>query len=111
MTLRTVIYMGTVVLIIGMVCCNLWAQNTQPADAEFYHIHIDKIIQNCECKIALRDAESEAIQRAAALALLKSTFLKSYKDQLIEEMQSDNIGFKAHQVEYYLNRRFFDIVD
>jgi hypothetical protein len=75
-----------------------------------YSAAIDKIISHCKNKTDLRHSRSEHLRRTAALSCMKAAYLKDYKDQLIQEMIKADVGTKPYKIKYYLNQRFFDII-
>lgn len=82
-----------------------------PVDLKaFYASCIEDAIVKCECKMNMRDSKFETIRRAAALALLKSAYLREYKTHLIEEMQRNQINPQVHRVHYYINHKFFEVM-
>jgi hypothetical protein len=50
------------------------------------------------------------LRRAAALSCMKAAYLKDYKDELIQEMIKADIGTRSYKIQYYLNQRFFNII-
>jgi hypothetical protein len=74
-----------------------------------YSSAIDKEIAKCQHKMAFINSGSVNLQREAALANMKATFLKDYKQGLIADMKKANIGAKDYQVTHYLNERFFEV--
>jgi hypothetical protein len=75
-----------------------------------YRAAIEDVISHCKNKTDLRYSRSEHLRRAAALSCMKAAYLKDYKDELIQEMIKADIGAKAYKIKYYLNQRFFDII-
>ena len=75
-----------------------------------YSAAIDEIISHCKNKSALRHSRSEHLRRTAALACMKAAYLKDYKEELIQEMIKADIGSRPYKIQYYLNQRFFNII-
>jgi len=75
-----------------------------------YRNYIDGHISRCESKSARINSKSEHIRNEAALHTLMGAFFRDHKDELVKEMIAKDIGTKKHQVDYYLNSRFFSIM-
>ena len=73
----------------------------------FYEASIDKRISKCESKTALLNSKFGNVRSAAETALLKVAFLNNYREILVQDMLSSNIGIKSYKIDYYLNQRFF----
>ena len=81
---------------------------TKSAELErLYGSYIDKHISRCDSKAARKDAKSEHIRQEAALHCLMGHFYREHRTALINDMIAEGIGTKKHQVDYYLNGRFF----
>jgi hypothetical protein len=76
-----------------------------------YSAAIDKAIAHCKAKTSYRNSKSENLQRAAALSCMKAAFFNDFKAQLIEDMIKVNIGSKPYKIHYYLNQKFYDIIN
>ena len=77
--------------------------------AKYYERCIVKKISNCNAKVVLKTSRSENLQRKANLAIKQVTFFKSNKNKLIDEMVEQGIEPKRYKVEYYLNKRFYEM--
>jgi hypothetical protein len=75
----------------------------------FYDACIEKLISNCQDKLVMRRSKHENIRRSAALYCLKAGFLRIHKSELIQDMLTQEVGTKQHQICYFLNERFFDV--
>jgi hypothetical protein len=75
--------------------------------AGLYGSYIDKHISRCDSKAARKNAKSEQIRQEAALHCLMGHFYRDHRTALINDMIAEGIGTKKHQVDYYLNGRFF----
>ncbi len=71
---------------------------------------VDQFLNSCEIKTGLKDSQSMELQRAAALAVMKKAYIKSFKGQLLDEMVAAGVEPKAYQVHYHLNSKFFDAI-
>lgn len=76
---------------------------------KYYENCIVKKIYNCKGKTVLKTSRSVNLQRKADLAARQVTFLTTNKNILIHEMVEQEIGPKRYKVEYYLNKRFYEI--
>lgn len=74
-----------------------------------YETCINRQIEKCENKKAYRCSRSSEMRKLAALSGMKATYLREYKRELINDMVQDQTGSKSYQIQYYLNKRFFDI--
>ncbi|UCE55813.1 MAG: hypothetical protein JSV31_10275 [Desulfobacterales bacterium] len=87
------------------------SQQSGTEDLKFlYSAAIDKVILHCKNKTDLRHSRSEHLRRSAALSCMKAAYLKGYKDELIQEMIKADIGTSSYKIQYYLNQRFFNII-
>ena len=85
--------------------------DTKTAESEsLYGNFIDGHISRCESKSARINSKSEHIRYEAALHTLMGAFFRDHRDALVKEMIAKDIGTKKHQVDYYLNSRFFSIM-
>ena len=86
------------------------AQSSSSKDlAKYYESCIVKKIYNCKGKTVLKTSRSVNLQRKANLATKQVTFLTTNKNILIEEMVEEGISPKRYKVEYYLNKRFYEM--
>jgi len=91
----------------------LWAvpvMSQQPSNDKlkaFYEASIDERISKCESKTAMLNSKFGNVRSAAENALLKAEFLNNYKEILVQDMISSNVGIKPYKIDYYLNQRFF----
>ena len=77
---------------------------------KFYESCITKKIANCRAKTDLRNSRSVNLRRRADLAKKQMVFLTANKNMLINEMVDQEIGQKHYKVDYYLNKRFSEMV-
>ena len=75
----------------------------------YYESCIMKKIFNCNAKTVLKTSRSVNLRQKADLATRQVTFFTSNKNMLIKEMVEQEIGQKPYKVEYYLNKRFFEM--
>ena len=76
---------------------------------KYYENIIVKKICNCKGKTVLKTSRSVNLQRKADLATRQITFLTKNKNLLIHEMVEQEIVPKQYKVEYYLNKRFYEM--
>ena len=76
---------------------------------QFYQDCIMNNIAKCQSKTVLHTSKSGNLKSCAALYVKKASFLTSYKDILISEMMEHRIDAKPYKVDYYLNKRFFEM--
>ena len=85
-------------------------QGTPAQSAAFYSQCIDAAICKCDNKRDFRDSKLNTIRRAAALAVMKSAYLRHYRSHLIDEMLENQVPLQTHSVEHYINHRFLETV-
>ena len=81
-----------------------------PQTAQTYEYLLDKYIARCDAKNEMRDSGLDNIRRAAAVAMLKGTFAKTYRKELVSGMVEDEIDPKSYKVDVYLNDQFYSLV-
>jgi len=77
---------------------------------KYYESCITKKIANCKAKTTLKNSRSVNLRRRADLATKQMIFLTTNKTMLIKEMVDQEIGQKHYKVDYYLNKRFNEMV-
>lgn len=103
-----------VVVILSFVLFGLPAFSDEQAigDTEtMYTCGIEKEIAKCQEKIKLKNSRSANLQREAAKALMKTSFLKDHKQELIVKMKREDIGTKDYQISQFLNEKFFEMLN
>ena len=78
--------------------------------AKFYATIIDDYIRQCQAKSSLLDSGSYHIRTIAIRASLKSAYLESNKDELVEYLIENKVSLNKDRIIYHLNRSFFDKV-
>ena len=68
---------------------------------------IDNCIKKCKSKAAMSDSKSKNIRKAAALASIKMKYLKTYRENLIQQMIAKEIQLKSYKIQYFLNTQFY----
>jgi hypothetical protein len=106
------------VLGIGFLVGLMVIMSTAPVKAQseskdelvkYYENCIVKKIYKCRGKTVLKTSRSVNLQRKADLATRQVTFLTTNKKLLIHEMVEQEIAPKQYKVEYYLNKRFYEM--
>jgi hypothetical protein len=100
-----------------MVAVSLWfgfnAIGGEVNDTEMTKVYahlVDRHIAKCDAKMEMKTSGLKNIRRAAAIATLKGTFTKNYREELIASMIEEGIEPKGYKVELYLNERFYSLV-
>jgi hypothetical protein len=101
----------SLVLVMAVIGVALAAAQSASIDQllKFYESCITKKISNCGAKTALKTSRSVNLRRKADLATRQVTFFSTNKNMLINEMVDQGIGQKQYKVEYYLNKRFYEM--
>jgi len=103
-TIVLVIYMISVVPDIGRT-----DENEQLAN--YYKEYISKCISKNESKATLQTSRSKNLRRSGAIYEEKAVFLTNYQNILADEMIRKDIGTKSYKIDYYLNKRFNEIIE
>lgn len=85
-------------------------QNTDAALKKQYAEFIDGYIKRNAAKEKLRTSSSDNLQRTAACAVMKKAFFTEYKEQLVHQMVRKNVGTSPHQMQRFLDTRFYGLV-
>ena len=101
----------SLVLVMAVIGAALAAAQSVSKDQllKYYESCITKKISNCGAKTALKTSRSVNLRRKADLATRQVTFFSTNKNMLINEMVDQGIGQKQYKVEYYLNKRFYEM--
>ena len=107
---------GILIVSFLMVVCMLpipaSSQATESEDLRIvYGRLIDDVITHCDAKKVFSDSRSENIRKAIALSVMKGAFLETYREALVEDMLDDGVRPSAVTVQYYLNNRFYALID
>lgn len=98
----------TLILVFGS---NAFCENIYPGPNENTYGHLlDNYIAKCDAKVGMINSSLQNIRRAAAVAMLKGTFAKSYRQELIDGLAEDGVDQKSYKVDLYLNERFYGLV-
>ena len=100
--------MITLTLIFGFSAIGGETNAVQTVD--LYEQLLDQYIEKCDAKLEMRASNLENVRRAAAVAMLKGAFVKTYRKELIGGMIEDRVEPKSYKVQLYLNDRFYSLV-
>jgi len=102
------VFMVTLTLIFGF---NAVCEETRPSQAANVYEHLlEQYISRCDAKIEMKNSNMDNIRQAAAIALIKGAFAKTYRKELINGMIQDGISPKSYKVQVYLNDQFYSLV-
>ena len=73
-----------------------------------YSNHIIEAITKSHSKSGLVRSKSENLQTSGILARQKAIFLTANHDSLVDEMVENGVGTKPYQIDYFLNKRFYE---
>ena len=76
---------------------------------KFYRACISSEIRKCRAKTCLSKSRSANLRCCAAKESKKAAFLQKNKDMLINEMIKNEIGVKPYKIEYFLNKKFYEL--
>ena len=103
-----IVFMAALLVIIGAESVKAQSESKDRL-VKYYENCITKKISNCNAKTILRTSRSVNLQRKADLSLRQVTFFTRNKNILIDEMIEQGIDPKPYKVEYYLNKRFYEL--
>ena len=112
MKARSIIILATIIFPLFVWTSSAVSQTTETLyQRSIYSAAIDKAIAHCKAKTSYRNSKSENLQRAAAISCMKAAFFNDFKVQLIEDMIKASIGSKTYKINYYLNQKFYGIIN
>ena len=85
-------------------------ETTAASAVGVYEQLLDQYIAKCDAKLEMKSSSLENVRRAAAVAMLKGAFVKTYREELIDNMIEDEVEPKSYKVQLYLNERFYSLV-
>jgi hypothetical protein len=103
-----IVFMAALLVIIGAESVKAQSESKDRL-VKYYENCITKKISNCNAKTILRTSRSVNLQRKADLSTRQVRFLTTNKNMLIDEMIEQGIDPKPYKVEYYLNKRFYEL--
>ena len=77
---------------------------------KYYREYISKCISKNISKAGLQTSKSENLRSCGILYKKKAIFLTNNQNALIDEMIRKEIGKKPYKVDYYLNKRFNEMI-
>ena len=78
--------------------------------AQYYQEHISKCISKNKSKAVLQTSKSENLRSCGKIYKQKAVFLTNNQNVLVDEMIRQEIGTKPYKVDYYLNKRFNEMI-
>lgn len=75
-----------------------------------YAAYIDQCIRKCDNKASLASSRSRNLREGADNARMKATFLRDFRDQLIEDLFAENVALKPYKLDYFINQRFYTVI-
>jgi hypothetical protein len=75
---------------------------------QYYEAQVVWEIDHCLQKCHLMDSRSLALRTKARKEVGKAQFLKTHKDELVEEMVKADVGLDHYKVQYFMNQRYHD---
>ena len=77
---------------------------------KYYQNYISKCISKNKSKAGLQTSKSENLRSCAVVYKQKAVFLTNNKNALVDEMIRKEIGAKPYKIDYYLNKRFNEMI-
>jgi len=89
------------------------AAQSQPVEQQkkFYETCLSEKIVKHQAKTILKNSKSKNLRLTAETATQKATFLTLNRNMLVEEMIEQDIDLKGYQIDFYLNKRFYELRD
>ena len=84
-------------------------ENNSDQLTKFYENFIIEKIAQCNSKAKLIKSSSSNIQNWAEIESNKAAFFGEKKDMLIKELIKNDIGRKPYKIEYFLNKKFYEM--
>ena len=78
-------------------------------DAAIYEDLLDQYVNQCASKTELKSSGLINVRKAAAVAMLKGTFAKAYRTELIKGMVQGNLEPKPYKVKLFINDQFYNV--
>ena len=99
-----------VFIIASAVKIGAQSQSVDP-QKKFYETCLYEKIVKHQAKTILKNSKSKNLRLDAETAAQKATFLNQNKNMLVEEMIEQDIDLKRYQIDFYLNKRFYELRD
>ena len=111
MKAKVTIYSAILITLTLVFGFNAFCENIYPGPKEHaYGNLLDNYIARCDAKLQMTHSGLQNVRRAAAVAMLKGTFAKTYRQELISGMAEEGIDQKPYKVDLYLNDQFYSLV-
>ena len=111
MKVKVTIFSAIVIICSLVFGFNAFSDYIYPSPSENAYGHLlDNYIARCDAKVRMVNSSLENVRRAAAVAMLKGTFAKTYRQELINGLAESGVDQKSYKVDLYLNERFYGLV-
>ena len=111
MKATTTIFSAVLVTLTLVFGFNAFCEEAHPNQTAYAYEHLlDQYIARCDSKIEMKSSSLDNIRKAAAVAMLKGTFAKTYRKELISGMVQEEVDPKSYKVQVYLNDQFYSLV-
>jgi hypothetical protein len=99
-----------ILIIASAVKIGAQSQSVDP-QKKFYETCLSEKIFKHQAKTILKNSKSKNLRLDAETAAQKATFLNQNSNMLVEEMIEQDIDLKRYQIDFYLNKRFYELRD
>ena len=102
----------TIVMVISLIAAlpNTGQTGENEQLAKYYQEYISESISKNQSKAVLQTSKSENLRSSGKIYKLKAVFLTNNQDVLVDEMIRKEIGTKPYKVDYYLNKKFNEMI-
>ena len=104
----------TITIVLVILLLTAWPNTGKSGEneelAKFYQEYISKCILKNKSKAALQTSKSENLRSCGKIYKQKAVFLTNNQNVLVNEMIRNEIGTKPYKVDYYINKRFNEII-
>ena len=104
-----VITMAVVVTLTGAMSSTGQTEESEQLK-KYYKAFIIKCISKNQSKAGLQTSKSENLRSCGKIYKQKAVFLTNNQNVLVDEMIRKEIGTKPYKVDYYLNKRFNEMI-
>lgn len=102
MKARFAVVFALLTIFAGIHCATAHSEDTKT----FYNNCIDKKIAQCELKASRADTNFPCMKECAQRAAARANYYRTHRKLLVQEMERQNLGQKAHKVDHFLNKSF-----
>jgi hypothetical protein len=108
---KTLIITAMIMVVIFMGTTSATGQTGESEQlAKYYQAYISKCILKNQSKAVLQTSRSENLRSCGALYKQKAIFLTNNRKSLVDELIRKKIGTKPYKVDYYLNKKFNEMI-